>query len=109
MVVHGGMHTSVTWTSYQLRSEIDRAREETAQLALSSEQRSSVQWAFAGAAAQATSARPDKGRIAALLARAVEVLKSAGALATAEAGLIVALRRAAALLGAQGATVLAVL
>ena len=109
MVVHEGMHTSATWESYQLRSEIDRAREETAQLPLSPEQRSSVEWAFGGAAAQATSARPDNGRIAALLTRAVEVLKCAGALAAAETGLVVALRRAAALLGPVGATVLALL
>jgi hypothetical protein len=109
LTVEGGVHGSATWESYQLRREIDQARKEMAQLALSPDERSSVEWALAGAAAHATSARPDKGRVAALLARAVEVLKEAGALATAGTGLIVALRRAAALLGPLGATVLALL
>ncbi len=108
MVVVGD-HVSSTWGSYQLRREIDRAREEIAELALSARERSSVEWALAGAAAHATSARPDKGRVAKLLARAVELLKDAGALASAGAGLVVTLRRAAALLGPHGATVLALI
>jgi len=105
----GGLQTSTAWESYQLRCEIDRARKEIAELALSAKQRSSVEWALAGAAAHATSARADTGRVATLLARAVEMLKDAGAFAAAGAGLVVALRRAAALLGPHGATVLALI
>jgi hypothetical protein len=109
MVVEGGLHASAAWESYQLRSEIDTAREEAARLPLPPDARSSVDWAFRAAAAQATSAKSDKGRVADLLARATRMLKDAGALTTAGASLVVALRRAAALLGPLGVAVLALL
>jgi hypothetical protein len=109
MVIEGGLHASAEWQSYQLRSEIDRARLEAAQLSLSPETRSSVDWALGAAAAQATSARPDKCRIAEMLATATEALREAGALATAGTTLVVALRRAAALLGPLGAVLVALL
>jgi hypothetical protein len=109
LVIEGGIHASASWRSTQLLSEIEHARAAAAELPLSPPARSSVDAAFAAAAADTADPNSDKGRIADHLATATRTLKEAGALATAGTEIVVPLRRAAALLGPVGAAILALL
>lgn len=103
MTVEGGFHASGQW-SYEVRNEIERAREALAQMPLSPEVRASADGALREAAEAS-----DKGRAADRLAKATGTLKEAGALTSAATTLIESLTRAAKLLGPIGATVLALL
>ncbi len=107
MVIEGGLHASANW-SYELRTEIARARDEVGRLPLSPPVRASVDSALR-AAAEATDGEPDKRCAAEMLTKATRTLKEAGALTSAGTSLLEALRRAASILGPLGATVLALL
>lgn len=108
MVIEGGLHASAQW-SYELRNELVRASEELARLPIPRTVRAKADDALLSAAAEAGNGKPDKRRIADLLARAINTLKEAGALTAAGNSLLESLRRAASLLGPVGAAVLALL
>jgi hypothetical protein len=106
MTVEGGIHASAQW-SYQVRTEIETAREALAQTPLPPDVKASADEALKEAAEAANG--DDRGRVAQLLTKATSTLRDADALASAGSGLLETLARAAKILGPIGATVLALL
>jgi hypothetical protein len=106
MTVEGGIHASAQW-SYQVRTEIETAREALAQTPLPPDVKASADEALKEAAEAANG--DDRGRVAQLLTKATSTLRDADALASAGSGLLESLARAAKILGPIGATVLALL